>query len=198
MSNPRIVFRALLFAMAGAVLVYLGVGQLLANEWQVETRHTMRATPAQVAAVVADLGTWEKWSLASVSLGPQTARSVVGPAATVGQRIVWEGARGRSTLELTRVEADGIDYVFRSELVDAPDAPPILSGGSVRWSATADGCVVVWSDHGRWEHLAGRWIGWFGALQERMKQIEAASLEALDQFVQERARAGDQPGASGR
>lgn len=208
MSNSRIVFKALVFALAGAVLVYLGVGMLLANEWRVETQRTIRATPARVAAVVTDLGTWEKWSLASVNLGPQTTRSVVGAPGAAGQQLVWQGPRGKSVLELTRVDADGIDYSFRNELVDAPEAPQVLGGGQVRWSAAPDGCLVTWSDHGRWDHLAGRWIGWFGALQERMKQVEGASLEALDEFVQaderrDAASGGEAPatrppGASGR
>jgi hypothetical protein len=179
MSRTGLVFKALVFSLVGAILVYLGVGALLADEWRVESERLVPAAPAAVAALVGDFATWERWAAANVNLGAPTTRTIEGAPGAVGHRIVWQGPRGRSVLELTAVTAGGVDYSFANEIVGAEGAPAMHGGGAVRWRESPGGTLVTWTDHGVWGNLAGRWIGWFGALQHRMRQVQSASLEGL-------------------
>jgi hypothetical protein len=186
MSTTRNVFKAIVFALAGAILVFLLLGQMLADEWHVETRRTIAATPADIAAVVHDFGTWHEWSSADVNLGPQTTRRVDGEPGTVGHRIVWQGPKGTSTLLLSRVDQNGVEYTFRNELDGQPSGPSLRGGGTIQWAADGNGCVITWRDAGEWDSLAGRWIGWFGALQEKLRQWQGSSLEGLAMVIAER------------
>lgn len=188
MSTPRIVFRAVVFSLAGLVLVVLGVGQLLAKEWRVETVRTLKAPAERVGARVGDLGTWASWSAMEMNVGPQTARQVVGPPGA-GQRIEWAGPRGTAVLTATAVDATSLDYTVGFRVADAPP----LGRGRVAWRAVGGDCEVRWLDQGVYDNVMLRWFGWFGALQEKVKQIQGASLESLEQELEREAGAGSTP-----
>ncbi len=173
--------RVLLFALVGMVAVYCGVGYLLlAEQWHVETTRTLDASPQRVGALVCDLRTWDGWAGVEVNLGPQTARTVEGMPGTVGHQIVWTGSNGKAWLVLAAVAADRIEYRFRYEWAGTK-APPARDSGVIEWQADGAGCRVRWQDDGYWPSIAGRWVGWFGALQQRMKQAQVTSLEGLQQ-----------------
>jgi len=179
MNATAAMLRVLLFTMLAMLAVYFGVGYLLlASEWQEETTRTLDATPERVAAVVRDLHTWERWAGVDCNLGPQTAKTVEGAPATVGHRLVWTGPKGKATLTLIAVADDRVEYRFHYEW-EGQTAPPARDSGVIEWSAEGGGCRVRWRDRGEWQSLAGRWVGWFGALQQRMKQVQVASLEGL-------------------
>ncbi|HEX5051438.1 MAG TPA: SRPBCC family protein [Planctomycetota bacterium] len=189
MSKARFVFRTMVMAMAGMVLVYLGVGQILANEWHIETVRVLRASPDEVARFVGDLDTWSKWSSTDANLGPQTARAVVGEPGKVGNAITWTGPHGTARLQLAAVGSDSVDYEFVGQ--GAHDAEPRLrSRGRIVWSAEAGGCRVCWRDEGSWDSTVGRWFGWFGALQERLREVQGASLAGLQQAIEGARAAG--------
>ena len=59
MSNTKFVLRAVVLSLAGTVLVFLGVGQVLANEWTVSTTHVVSSDEARVAAAVQSLRRWQ-------------------------------------------------------------------------------------------------------------------------------------------
>lgn len=180
MSQTRTVFKGVVFSLAGAVLVVLGVGQVLAKEWKVETTRTLPVPPQQVAALVRDLASWSKWSAVEMNVGPQTSRVVEGQPGAVGQRIVWSGPRGKAVLTAVAVTDDSLDYTVG--VVDA-DAGP-LARGRVEWAAKGPGSTIRWVDQGVYPNVLLRWFGWFGALQEKVREMQGASLEALAQELE--------------
>ncbi|MBX3464076.1 MAG: SRPBCC family protein [Planctomycetes bacterium] len=183
MSTPRLVFRALVFALAGMVVVFVAVGYLLAGEWHVESQREIGAPPARIAALVGDLSSWATWAAMEPNLGPPTTRSVLGAAGTEGHALRWSGPRGTATLTLRQVAADGIVYDFVGE---GPERAPMQwrANGRITWTASAGGTAVRWYDEGHWDSLPGRWIGWFGAMQERARQIQTTSLAGLAEAVE--------------
>jgi hypothetical protein len=178
-STTNTVLKALVFSLAGLILVVLGVGLLLADEWEVRTSRTVGAPPEQVRARIGDLTGWAKWSAWDLTVGAQAQRSVEGAPGTVGQRIVWSGSHGRWSLTVTALTADALSY--RYERVADADQPPLpgTNTGEVTWAADGAGTRVTWIDRGTWETLPLRWFGWFGAIQERVREMQSATLVAL-------------------
>jgi hypothetical protein len=176
MSQVRTVFLATVFSVAALLVVAFGVGALLAKDWTVETTRTLHADAKQVGALVRDLATWARWAAIDVDLGPQTVREVQGEAGSGTQRIVWTGPQGKAVLTATAVTDASIDYTIGP----ATEPESSASTGRVEWQAEGAGCRIRWIDRGRFEPMLKRWSGWFGALQERIKQIHASSLEMLE------------------
>ncbi len=178
MSTTRVVLAALVFSLAGMVLVYLGVGYLLVDKWHVESDRVIDAPAPRVAALLVDLSTWGQWSSMDANLGPQTRRSVFGEPGIVGHGLKWSGSQGVATLTLRAVTPDKIAYEFHGE---GPDRQPLQwhSSGSVEWHEVAGKCHLHWHDEGHWDSIAGRWFGWFGVLQQRAQEIQSTSFEGL-------------------
>ena len=173
-------FRVVVLVLAGFVLAYLGVGSLLAKSWTVTTQAVVQGAPERVAAAVADLGSWSAWSPLDVPLGPETRREVAGKAGAAGQRITWRGPQGFMTLELVEVSAAHVAYELRPGEADGP----ALKTGRIAWTTVADGTRVEWREGGDFPDLAARWFGWFGAIQERVRGFQQASLAGLQRAIQ--------------
>ncbi|MBL8730139.1 MAG: SRPBCC family protein [Planctomycetes bacterium] len=184
MSTPKVVFGAMVFACAGMVVVYFAVGLLLVDHWQVTTSRTIASPPARIAAAVGDLSTWEQWASVDATLGPQTHRSVFGEPGTVGHGLRWTGSAGTATLTFTSVTPEAIDYEFGGEDPQQQQRP--RSTGRIEWHDEGGSCRLRWHDEGTWPNLAGRWWGWFGAMQVHMQQLQSASLEGLAERVEGR------------
>ncbi|MBL8754183.1 MAG: SRPBCC family protein [Planctomycetes bacterium] len=181
-STTQTFFKTMVLAFAGMILVYYGVGQVLAKDWKVETKRTLNAKPEQVGALVHDLKTWERWCLTKAELGPQTQRTIEGEAGKVGHRVVWTGPMGKVMLEFAGTTPNSIDYRigFEAPAKDGVVAPPMQNAkGHVEWAAVAAGTEVTWRDSSEHAGLPGRWIGWFGAHQQRVEQIQSSSLQSL-------------------
>jgi hypothetical protein len=168
----------MVFALAGMVLVFVGVGYLLADQWHVDSARDIPVQRARVAALVGDLSTWADWASMDANLGPGTTRTVLGTPGTAGHALQWSGSRGMATLTLRRVTPDGIEYDFHGR---GPQQQELQwrASGRIEWRETPDGCRVQWHDEGHWDSLAGRWIGWFGAMQQRAQEIQGTSLAGL-------------------
>lgn len=176
--------KVVVLVLAGFVLVYLGVGNFLAKAWTVTSQAVVQGAPERVAAAVADLGTWSMWSPLDVPLGPETRREVSGQAGAVGQRITWRGPQGTMTLELVRVTPADIGYVLRAGEQGGPD----LKFGRIAWDAVAEGTRIEWTESGFFPDFAARWFGWFGAIQERVRAFQQASLAGLQRAIQPTAK----------
>lgn len=181
-STATTMVKAMVFALAGAVLVFLLVGSLLAKQWRVETTARVDAEPARVAALVTDLATWEAWSAVRANLGPQTTTQVSGDRGSPGQTITWTGARGTGRLRLDSVAADAIEYVVESQGPGATAATQV-GRGRIAWRADDGGCSVTWREDGQCTSLPERWFAWFGALQEVVRQMQVSSMTGLDQYL---------------
>jgi hypothetical protein len=182
-SPAQVVFRCAVFSLAGLILVFYGVGALLRDRWSVISERPVPGSAAAVAALVGDLRSWERWAAVQVELGPNTTRAVSGEAGKPGQRLVWTGPRGTAALEVTAIDAAGMSYAIGFEVADGGKK----ATGRVEWVAEGDRCRVRWRDEGVHADLFLRWFGWFGALQERVLQFQAASFAGLEQ---ELGRAG--------
>ncbi|MBL9079049.1 MAG: SRPBCC family protein [Planctomycetes bacterium] len=183
MSTKRLVLYALVFALAGIVLVWFVVGSTLPETFDVESQRDLRAPSARVAAVVTDLKSWNDWSAMDANLGPQTTREVVGVAGTVGQAMRWTGQKGTAVLRFRAVGDNGVEYEFRGQLADGRDYP-WRGDGRIEWQQDGDVCKVRWQEHLTWETMAGRWVAWFGAQQENVRRIQTSSLQGLAEAVE--------------
>jgi hypothetical protein len=178
------VLKVVVLVLAGFVLVYLGVGNFLAKSWTVTSQAVVQGAPERVAAAVADLGAWSTWSPLDVPLGPETRREVSGQAGAVGQSITWRGPQGTMTLKLVEVTPSHVDYVLRAGDQGGPD----LKIGRIAWVAVADGTRIEWREGGFFPDFAARWFGWFGAIQERVRAFQQASLAGLQRAIQPTAK----------
>ncbi|MFY9341833.1 MAG: SRPBCC family protein [Planctomycetota bacterium] len=189
MSTPKVVLRAMVLAMAAMVVVWFLVGLLLADTWQVVSVHRVAADETKIAALVADLGSWQQWSATDAKLGEPTTRAVEGAPATIGHRLVWSGPLGKAMLTLTAVDAGAVEYRFGMQTGTA-DQETARGSGRVQWRAAGGAVEVTWTDRGSWGSLAERWFGWFGALQERVRQFQVTSLQQLAARVEANSSGG--------
>ncbi len=189
-SSTAFVFKTTALSVGAMVLVFFGVGLLLAPEWEVTTTRTLSAELAPVRELVGDFRTWSKWYAVSVNLGSPTKAEVQGQPGVVGQQLVWSGPLGIARLVL--VQANEAGFEFEQRLEPAAAKGEVLARGYVRVSLQAEGkqTVVRWRDGAKWDNVMLRWFGWFGALQDGCKTIQTASLEALQRELEAK---GDAP-----
>jgi len=188
--NVLVYVGMLALALAGTVVVLLGVGAMLAERWQVDTSRPVTGSAEQVRVLVHDFATWSDWSSLQANLGPSTHREIRGTPGTVGQQLTWSGALGVATLTMTAVAADSVSYDFHQQ--DPGEATPRLLGrGTIRWQQEGTGapvCRVAWHEEVVLDSLLLRWWGWFGAVQDRVKQIQGTSLAGLQQTIDAAAK----------
>ena len=196
MSNVNFVIRSLVFALAGSVLVFLGVGQILADSWTVSTTRSMPLKPAQIASAVQRLDEWSKWSSVDFQLGNPTTQEVTGEPGKPGQEAVWSGPLGKAVVTLDGVREDGVEY--RIGFLYARGNVGGKFSGNIRWVPTADGVEVTWTEEGRLGSLIERWTNWFGALQDKVQQIQSASLQGLEEHARQQVAGAGAPGAGAK
>ena len=187
MSNAKFVLRTIVLSLAGSVLVFVGVGQVLASEWTVSTTRVIPVSAQQVSAPVVDMNRWADWIALEFPLGNPTTREVRGEPGQAGQQILWSGPLGKAAVTLDAVTADGVDYRIQYGFGSGEEEGTFRAGGkflgSIQWKADGDGVAVTWSEHGEMGSLIERWSNWFGALQDKVHQIQRASLESLAQHL---------------
>ncbi|MCR9247875.1 MAG: SRPBCC family protein [bacterium] len=177
-------FRILVLALAATIVVFVGVGYLLTDRWQVDTDRLISAAPARVQTLVSDFNTWPDWSGMKVELGAGMERRISGDAGQVGHQIEWIGAQGTATLRLSAVAGEQVDYEFLTRRAEDPQAA-VVAHGHIAWTAEGESATRVrWHDEGKLQNLIERWIGWFGALQEQVRQIQGVSLTGLQRAVE--------------
>lgn len=192
MSTPKFVLRTVALTLAALVLVFFAVGMLLADSWQIVTSRTMPLPAEPLAQRIGDLRTWEQWSALQFPLGNPTEVVYDGEAGAAGQRGIWRGPVGEAQLLLTDVEADVVRYAIGFRF--GGDGEGEVTGGrytgSIAWRQAddGDGTTVVWTENGQLHTLFDRWANWFGALQEKVKQVQGASLAGLEREVMRSAR----------
>ena len=177
---PVFVLGAIAFTCVAFVGVFYGVGSLLEADWKRETSRTVAAAPERVGALVKDLDTWPAWSAMDLKMGSETVRTVSGERGTVGHSLTWSGARGKATLTFTEVGADFVEYTY-GVVGPKGEVPGWHASGRVAWTPADNGCRIVWIDRSHWDNLVNRWFAWFGAPQERIAQIQQATLTGLEE-----------------
>ncbi len=187
MSAPLYVFKVTAVTLAATILFGLVISMNLQDRWEVTTVRTIKTKPERLAAVLGDLSTWDRWYAAKVDLGNPTKATVEGTPGTVGHALVWTGPMGKASLTFTSVAPGAIGYDYGVVVSDGQKGG--RGTGSVRYTAAGDSCTVTWIDGGVWDGMLARWFGWFGALQERCKQIHSASFTELQVYLDEQAKA---------
>jgi len=183
--NAKFVLRAVVFSLAGSILVFLLVGMLLTDSFEVQSARVVSAQPAAVGALVKDFRTWKDWSAYSFDCGAPTEIEVEGEPGTVGHRLHLSGPRSEALFETTAVGDSSLDFRIRHA---AKEKGAIAGGtleGTIEWLPSPDGCKVQWTERGKLEHIIQRWINWFGAHQEMVKRWQATSLSGLETHFRE-------------
>lgn len=179
MSNTTYILRAVVFSLAGSVLVFFLVGMLLADSWQVQASRSIPATAEQVAAKVVDLGQWSDWSALDFQLGNPTEQEVRGVAGQSGQIATWSGPMGVASLELTRVASESVDYLIHYQYGASEQSLGGRFVGSISWQPEELTTMVAWVETGELDSFVQRWSNWFGALQDKVQQVQRSSLAGL-------------------
>ena len=170
--------RVILVALVGVVALFFGLGSILPQQWVVETSAHVPAEPPRVVALLADFGSWQKWSTLANSGRSSESVAVEGAPGTVGHQLAWRATDKEAVLRLARVDKGGIEYDFLSRL-GAGEPLTALGHGSVRVEPDSGGAIVHWTDSAQITGFAQRWFAWFGAQQESVKQSQQASLAKL-------------------
>ena len=181
MSNTKYVLRTVVLALAGSVLVFLLVGLVLADKWQVTTTRTIPAQAALLTPKLVDLRSWPEWSEVKFVLGNPTTREFSGEAGQADQRGTWRGPQGIATVVLTRIEDGLVEYAIGYKYGPDGDSFGGRFTGSITWQAQGDATVVTWIENGELVNLLQRWSNWFGALQDKVGQVQRASLAGLEE-----------------
>jgi uncharacterized protein YndB with AHSA1/START domain len=166
------------------LVVFVGVGRMLVDKWEVRTTRAIAVPPARVYQALTDLAHWQDWCTLDAALGPNTQRTVTGEPGKTGSAIVWRG-QGEAKLELVDADpATGLLYKFSTA------AAGELSSGGIVLKPDATGTQVTWWELGQLPTLTSRWVAWFGAVQEAMRNHQETSLANLKQRLEEPVPAG--------
>lgn len=186
MTPTARVFRTVVFALAGAVVVFVAIGYMLTDRWNVSSSRVVTAAVTRVRPLLVDFESWQGWSGMTVEVGAGVVRTIQGRPGEVGHGVTWSGAHGEARLVLVKVAPDRLDYDYLSR--PPTDAESTIVGrGHIRWRAEGDGTHLEWYDEGELPSLIARWNGWFGALQERVKTIQVSSLAGLQRRLEDGA-----------
>jgi hypothetical protein len=138
--------RALRIALAAAVaagVLLLGVGVGRGTRWQVVVEADVDAPPAAVQAQLADLHAVSAWLFDPTDPAFANAVTVEERPGGPPQRFSWDTPETNGIFTLVSVEPNqGITYAMEMEDGAAH------ADGSVRWTATATGVHLVWTDAG--------------------------------------------------
>ena len=192
MSNTKYVLRTVVLALASSVLVFLLVGLLLADRWQVRTTRTIAAPVERLQPLLVNLRLWPQWSVIDFELGNPTTREFQGEPAQANQSATWRGPQGIATVILTRVEDGLVEYAIGYKYGPDGDSFGGRFTGSITWQSTGEGTGLTWTEDGELVNLLQRWSNWFGALQEKVGQVQRASLAGLEEDVRRTSNAATQ------
>ena len=170
--------RVFVAALVFVLMVWFGVGALLPRAWPVETRTTLRASPAAVLPLLQSFAAWRQWSALGTTERPDTSISVEGEPGTVGHRIVWRSGPNEAAFVLTAVGPSGVEYDFLNR-VGQGQTLARQEHGSIAVAAAGEQCSVLWRDEILAAALPERWFAWFGARQDAVRKFQDASLAGL-------------------
>ena len=175
-------FRIVALALAATVVVFVGVGYLLTDRWSVDSDRLVTAPVERVEPLLRDFKAWQAWSGMTVELGAGMEQKFSGDPGSVGHQVMWTGAQGDAILRLAAIGPGRLDYDFLSRRPEDAE-PTLIARGHIVWRTDGEGTRVEWHDEGELRNLIERWIGWFGALQEQVRQIQGSSLAGLQKAV---------------
>lgn len=130
----------ILGALAGLLLLFLGVGLLLPGRWQAEVEETLPAPPEAVFHHLDSPASWQGWSPM-----PETGLTSFGPPRGEGSGLRWDDPRyGRGEVVLTecvprervayRVEVEGGSLLYFGTF----QLTPAAGGTRIHWRETGD------------------------------------------------------------
>ncbi len=100
-----------LLILVSAFCVLLVVASLQPKDWKLERSVLIKAPPAKVWAVVSDFSRFNEWN-PYYHADPGAKVEYLGPAATVGSRYTWDGAKSGAGTITTKVISpnERLDY----------------------------------------------------------------------------------------
>jgi len=136
--------KKVLTALAIVILVFVLVGAVLSREYRVSRAIVVKAEPARIHALVADLKRWDEWT--PWKKRDATIVTTIGtPSSGLGANQTWSGKDGTGWLKFTKSDvATGIE--FDMALNNGGEDMP--AQGSVHYAPAAEGTQVAWSMSG--------------------------------------------------
>ena len=162
--------RHLLAVIFLLLAIFIVIGMLLPQDWQVEERVDIAAPPGAVFQQIATLRNWESWAV-WFEHDPAMSRDYPGPESGQGSTYAWKGNKsvGEGTITVDRLDA-GESIAFTLTMHDGR----FVSHGEIQCRAAAGGpgnSAVVW-----------RMDGSFGQMFQRRTHLMAASSSARPGF----------------
>lgn len=171
--------KILIGALAAGVLMVAGLliyASTLPDEWKVEESVVVDAAPAAVYDTVADLKTWNEWTMWGTERDPTLENTYEGAEKGEGAVWTWSGEEmGKGRLEYTEaVPNEKLEYEL--EFVDMDSS----SHGTITFEKVDEGTKVTWTDGGS--------MGFVGRLmipmiEESIAKEFRSSLDNLDEAV---------------
>lgn len=183
MSTTKYVLRAVVLALASSVAVFFAVGYVLADHWKVETKRSIPMPSAPLRTKLVDLQSWFKWSAMDFQLGNPTTRQCEGVAGEGGQCATWQGPKGVAVVRLTKVGQTLVDYDISYKFGPEGSTFGGQFTGTIVWQDKGGSTEITWTEYGQLSSIAHRWSNWFGALQDKVHQVQRASLAGLEESV---------------
>lgn len=151
-------FKKISLGLLAFVVLLVLVGLVLPSQYRLERSIDIKAPPAKVFTIVADLKTWEDWTAWNLKMDPTLKRTFKGPSAAISSGMSWEGQKtGQGEMTLTKLTAPSfLSYDLQFE------HGKYTSVGEFKFEPVAGGTHVVWSDAGDLgRNPINRWAGVF-------------------------------------
>jgi hypothetical protein len=118
----------------------------------------IKAPPAKIFGIVADLKTWEDWTAWNLKMDPTMKRTFTGSSAGLNKGMAWEGKKtGQGEMTLKEMKSPNfLSYDLQFE------HGKYTSVGEFKLEPVEGGTKVTWSDAGDLGHNPiNRWAGVF-------------------------------------
>jgi uncharacterized protein YndB with AHSA1/START domain len=159
-------------ALAGILILYLGIGFFLPGSWDAHIEATLDAPPETVFPFLSAPHRWVRWNAM-----PESGSTVVGPPEGIGAGLDWDDPRyGSGTFRITRSEPHRlVEYEVRIE------SGALRIQGAVTLEAEGRGCRMRWKESGDFGRnpLMGYAARGMGASQREAMRASLDSLRVL-------------------
>jgi hypothetical protein len=165
-------------ALAGVLILYLGIGFLLPGTWYAQVEKRLEASPEEVFPFLRSPEQWVRWNAM-----PETGSAFVGPLEGVGAGLDWDDPRyGSGSFRITRCEP--FEFLEYEVLIESGSLTIL---GSVRLEADGEGSRMTWEESGDFGRnpLMGYAARGMGASQAEAME---AGLDSLTALLQEATR----------
>lgn len=159
-------------ALAGVLILYLGIGFFLPGTWNARVEARLEAPPGLVIPFLCSPKQWARWNAM-----PETGSTYVGPPEGAGAGLEWDDPQyGSGSFRITGCEPSGVmDYEVLIE------SGSLTIRGTVRLEGDGDGTRLIWEESGDFGRnpLMGYAARGMGGSQAKAMEASLDSLAVL-------------------